>query len=106
REGQVLIWDMNTDQKIADWRAHVGLVNAVAFSPKSDVLASVGSDSCIRLWDVASQQQIAQMRHEGEVNNLAFSPDGDTLATAGKVDQLVKLWDVSWLKDRGATANK
>jgi serine/threonine protein kinase len=59
---------------------------------------TAGSDGGIRLWEVATQHQLAELRHEGRAYQLAFSPDGVTLATTGQEDRLVKLWDVSFLR--------
>ncbi|MBI1925354.1 WD40 repeat domain-containing protein [Candidatus Poribacteria bacterium] len=65
---------------------------AVAFRPDGKVLASGSMD--IKLWDVATQGEIATLRgHTGKVHSLAFSPDGRLLAS-GAEDATVKLWDV------------
>ncbi len=96
-EGRVAVCDVNSGQKIGEWRAHTGLINAAAFSPFGGVLGTVGSDSAIRLWDPDTQRQLVELNQEGEVCYLVFSPDGKTLATTGKNDKLIKLWDVSFL---------
>ena len=58
-------------------------VLAVAFSPDGSMLASAGgnvrntkdSDNTIRLWDVKTEKEIAQLEgHRGFVFSLAFSP--------------------------------
>ena len=50
----------------------------------------------MRLWDVATRQQIGSplTGHASNVTSVAFSPDGKTLAT-GTYDGATQLWDVA-----------
>lgn len=98
KEGRVTVWNVNTGEKIGSWHAHDGLANGVAFSRDGRALATAGSDGAVRLWDVATQRQLAELRPEGHPYQLAFAPDGATLATTGRENGLVKLWDVSFLR--------
>lgn len=53
----------------------------------------------MRLWEVATGQQIGEPLSDGgpaSVESVAFGPDGGTLA-AGTYDGVVQLWDVSYL---------
>jgi WD40 repeat protein len=98
REGRVTVWDVNTGEKVGAWQAHEGLANGVAFSRDGRALATAGSDGAVRLWEVATQRELAELPHGGHAYHLAFSPDGSTLATTGLENRLVKLWDVSFLR--------
>ncbi len=73
---------------------------ALAFSPCGHYLASgtwwqEGMEKmAIRLWDVASGENIATLwGHPTDIQSLAFSPDG-TLLASGSFDGTIMLWDM------------
>ncbi len=90
------------------WKGHLGPVNALAFAPDSDTLASGGGDRSIRLWAPATgtnkavwtgpwpagREQDRPMLHVDPIEAVAFSPDGQTVATATGSPS-VTLWNVS-----------
>lgn len=81
-------------------------VNSISVSPKGDIVASVGYDPCIKLWDITTGQQITTLLGlNSEVKQILFSPDGTKLASSG-VDKTVTIWDVaSGQKLRTLTTN-
>ena len=74
---------------------HEDDVTSVSFSPDGTLIASGSYDATIKLWDVATKENIATLEgHEGYVTSVSFSPDG-TLIASGSYDDTVKLWDVA-----------
>jgi predicted NACHT family NTPase len=74
-------------------------VNAVAFSPDSQLLASGSGgrwrgDNTVRLWRVETGELLRTLRgHTDSVSSVAFSPDGQVLAS-GSWDHTVRRWQV------------
>lgn len=72
--------------------------NALAFSADSKILASVGKDGRIKLWDMDAKRPLGEApAHQPTALTVAFSPDCQQLATAGD-DRMVRLWTVAQLK--------
>ena len=73
--------------------AHTDSVNAVAFSPDGQVLASASSDKTIKLWSVAKGSLLQTLQGTAAVNAAIFTPDGSLLITAG-ADSTISLWSM------------
>ena len=73
-------------------QGHDGGVQAVAFSPDGQALATAGRDNSIKLWQVDGQPLLTLNGHQDVVWSVSFSPDGKTLASASR-DRTVRLWD-------------
>jgi WD40 repeat protein len=71
--------------------SHDAPVWAVAFSPDGHLLATASEDQTARVWDAASGQERARIRHHAAVAAVAFSPDGRLLATGG-FDAAAWIW--------------
>ncbi len=79
---------------IANLDGHTDYVESVAFASDGTTLASGSGDETVKLWDVATQTNLATLGHNGWVSSVSFSPDGTTLAS-GSWDGTVKLWDLT-----------
>jgi WD40 repeat protein len=68
-------------------------------------LAAACRDNTIRLWDVATREEVAELRgHADYVHAVAFSPDGTRLASASG-DFTVRVWDTLSPQDRARPRN-
>jgi WD40 repeat protein len=70
-------------------------VDTVIFSPDSNLLASVGNSSNIKIWDLANGNRCLREWTEDNVSSVVFSSDGKFIATARGEDQPVDLRNVS-----------
>ncbi|MBB3697499.1 caspase family protein [Flammeovirga yaeyamensis] len=78
-------------------QGHVGEVIEMAISDDAKLLATVGEDGSLKLWNTDEKRLLDTIfPHEYGVSTLCFSNDNKYLATAGK-DRSVKVWS---LEDR------
>ena len=103
----VKLWDVLAREYIDTLRGHTRQVSSVSFSRDGRLLVSgasgviggpdseSGSDATIKLWDVATKQNIDTFGpHPRGIYAVSVSPRGNLLAS-GSADGTVKLWDVS-----------
>src|SRR6266550_199171 len=94
RRGGARVW--RDDGKMLDlaWQAHTAAVQALAFSPDEQTLATGSWDGTIKLWNLENGALLWLGQHTGSIHRLVFTPDGRTLASGGD-DAAIRLWDVS-----------
>lgn len=91
------LFDVTTATEIGPFSYPTGeeyYLRDIAFSSDSRYLATASYDQTVRLWDVASGQQVAQYLLGGPGTAVAFTPDNQTMITA-QLDGLIQLWDLN-----------
>ncbi|MBL9124303.1 MAG: protein kinase [Planctomycetaceae bacterium] len=81
----VRLWDLVGGGEPTSLVGHLSSVDALAFHPDRETLASAGEDGTVRLWSVPSQQELlvlpTSVVHPAQ---LLFSPDGRGLLLVGQ----------------------
>lgn len=73
---------------------HVTSVDAIAFSPDGQLLASGSADNTVKLWDMASKREVRTLAgHTKGVRAVAFRADGQL--ASGAIDGSINFWDVA-----------
>jgi tRNA A-37 threonylcarbamoyl transferase component Bud32 len=104
--GAVVLWDVNTGEKLKILPARNGNGAYLAFSPDGRRLASTSGERSdaheVVVWDLETGERVVTFAgHDNAVNAVAFSPDGQQLA-AGGFDKTVKIWDATPLEGPSA----
>ncbi|MDP6539983.1 MAG: protein kinase [Planctomycetota bacterium] len=74
--------------------AHAKRINAVAFEPGGERLATASLDGTVRVWDGVARRLVSTLDCDGaEVTALAFHPHQARLASAAR-DGTLRIWDL------------
>lgn len=93
RKGRALIWDLSSLSSLPVTLAgHDGRLDALAFSPEGDLVASGANDGAM-VWRTGSWDEVARLAAP-RVRDLAFDPRGEHVVTAG-YDNVTRIWNAS-----------
>ncbi len=92
------VWDVATGEELFVDRQHTpesenSWVEGVV-SPDGKLLATIGSDGLVVLWDLESNEELLQFDGGSAGLWADFSPDGTHLAIAGD-DETIRIWNLS-----------
>ncbi len=116
--GDLIVWDFGSGRRLETVGVTAPTLRGIAVSPDGKRVASLsdgpmvchrigggffgfgargwacGPDhGIVRLFDVASGQERATLKHEGTVDSVSISPDGKLLASGGGLT--AKVWDIA-----------
>jgi WD40 repeat protein len=94
RRGEARVWRDDGNKLSLAWQAHTAAIQALAFSPDEQALATGSWDGTVKLWNLESGTLLWMGRHTSSIQRLAFAPDGKYLASGGD-DATIRLWEVS-----------
>src|SRR5262249_28069679 len=92
-DGNVRFFDPVTGELLRMLPAHKGAVTNVVFSPDGQLLASVGSDRKVRVWNAGTLEQLAEFDRSGTDWAMTFSADSKRLAVS--LSDKVRVFDVA-----------
>ena len=92
-DGTVFIYDAKTLKPLGKPFRHPPAVGAVTLSQDEKLLITSGRDRAVRVWDIATRQNIVTMQHHSYVPVLALSPDDQRLVTVTDEGEL-RVWQL------------
>jgi intraflagellar transport protein 80 len=79
----LVIKPMQPTSKTEQWKAHDGVVLAVAWGSVTNTIISSGEDCRYRVWDAMGRPLYSSSVHEHPISSIAWSPRGDVFAVGG-----------------------
>src|SRR5262249_32463981 len=90
-DGLITLWSIHGGEP-RTWNVETHKVLSIALSPDGRLALSGGTDTMLRLWDVATGKESAQFTgHTDRINVVSFSADG-LRAVSGSDDCTIRLW--------------
>lgn len=106
-KGDLVLWDAATAKTIRNFIGDFGALTAVAISPDSKLVATLGVDGKARLWNASTGDEVyswAMNQDDSQrLTAIAFSPDGRSLAAS---QGQVLVWDIESKKETARYENE
>ncbi|MEB3340430.1 trypsin-like peptidase domain-containing protein [Okeania sp.] len=99
--GLISVWDIESGEIIATWKAHPESVNSVAVTPDQQFVISGSDDKTIKIWQLPKNKNVTNITlvqtltgHTDVVDEIAIAPSGQFFAS-GSWDKTIKIWNLS-----------
>ena len=103
RNGKITLWNLPRQDSVMDrFKAHRRAIHAVAFSPDGQWLATAGDGDFIKIWNARTGQSRLSIPKRGKTRTLSFY--GGKFLAAGGTDNLIRVWSLKRIEDRGPSA--
>lgn len=94
-----MLWDIEKNSKLRDFKSHAGDVMAVAVCPDPKMFISGGCDSLCKLWDIRVGKCVQTFEgHSSDVNTVKVFPSGNAFAS-GSDDGSCRLFDIRAMQE-------
>lgn len=94
KNGQLLVWEWQSESYILKQQGHLDSMNALVYSPDGQKIITTADDGKIKVWDVKSGFCIVTFtEHTSGVTACEFSKRGNVLFTSS-LDGSVRAWDM------------
>jgi WD40 repeat protein len=94
-DGVIRLWDLESGQLAASWRAHVKAARSLAVSPDGTRLVSGGDDRLVHMWDVVRRQNVRLLgMMKTGVETVAWSPCGRWIAAGARYSEF-RAWSAA-----------
>ena len=91
-DARMILWDAASGDLLRTFIGHASEVHGVAFVPDGSAILSSG-DLSLRLWDVATGQELRKRESGDTPDGLVLSPDGRTVLHL--VSHVIYTWDLN-----------
>jgi WD40 repeat protein len=78
-DDKVLLWRTDIGEIVGSLEGHKEGVSGVAFSPDNRTLAALCGNRSVKLWNVSTRREVANLPFDRMSAYVDFSPDGSTL---------------------------